>query len=422
MPIPVQYRENLTLSIGNILRDEKDFESVVKKATGNVPTVAYTTVKPRVEQIHDILKKLEKQDIERWLLAFVVVFAHWDHKFRYLVFKASPSTLDSSIRLDEQVGSLVAKLQEIFASPISQELHDGVRQKAGEFGDLLREIETLLLHKELYERLHVVKTRLSRGTMLEPKESIAMIVAACANAAKINDTERLNKSIKLNDAELTAINKLGELAQQAKAELDANKIDTGRAVLLSLEQLVQERLSTVNKSIFDLANKLSLSFLIEDPPAEFVNLADALKIPIRNVIPTMLARVLVRKVWQEASNELALIKRSLEEGRITNSTEFSAHWFALKSRIRWLTDLEANTEWSRDVNERATAVDNMLTAAFEPVKEKIKSFDGIGPFEAYRAAFERGFPTIMLKFDFKSVADINQGLRQILQAVGVIND
>jgi hypothetical protein len=418
MPISTQYRELLTRSIGVILRDDRDFESVVKKATGRVATVDYTNdKKTRYEQVHDVLRQLEKEETERWLLAFVVVFAHRDHAFRRLVFKASPSTLDSSIRLDEQVISLVAKLEEAFSDP-PLDLRDGMNQKAKEFGYLLRQIEALILQKRLYERLYVIKARLGGEAMRDPKKGIGPIVDACNNAGKINDTEALDISTKLDDAELEEINKLGELAHEAKREFDSNKVESGRAVLQRLEQEVQELLSTVNRSIFDHANELSLSFLIDDPPVEFLSPAKLLEIPVRNLIPTVLARVLVRKVWQEASNELVLVKRLLEAGMITDSREFSEHWFALKSRIRLLTEIESSTKWSRDVNDCAKAVDAMIAGAIEPVLGKKAAFD-IAPFEAYRSAFECGYPDVMPNFDFDSVGDINGRLREILRAAGI---
>jgi hypothetical protein len=401
MPIPSRYRERITRSIGTILLEEQDLKKVVLDATGNDPFVVYTTKeKPRAEQIDDILARLERDGIERWLLIFVLVMAHWDDRFRQLILMACPSTLNSSIPLDEQVSALTQNLEKVLMIPLSAAIKDGLLPKRTEFSNVLHQIEALLSYRSLYERLHLIQARLDRELVLDAN-SVRLIVEACRQARDV--------AIPLGPDEVNSIAELERLASDASRALDAGNTDSALASLISMERPVRLFLSGVNGQIFALANALSLRFLIEEIPPELEELFDPLQFPIRNVIPTVLARVLVRKVWQESSNEIALIGNLLDAG-MAKSTEFNEHWRTLKSRVHWLAELELNTEWSKGIDACAAAIDDVLAVEKSSVNVEPK-------FEAYRRAFERGFPSIMLKLDFGSVAEINPKLQAVLQDI-----
>jgi hypothetical protein len=417
MPISPTLRELLTQSIGAALPQNDDIKRIVEDATGCDPYNTYTNpTLPRAQQISQILEHLEKTGTERWLLTYVLVWAARDERLRQLIVKACPQTMDSSIPVESLVDAVIQTFEHAFARPLAREIRIELRVKRNDFDTVLHQNAELLFYKRLQELLLRLHTKLTFGISLDPlpdqhldspQESIKQILDACKQAREA--AALLGPEAEEKTFEFRSIADLERLGGDATSAIERGDSTAALTAMVELQRLIRQHLSRLNGHIFELAKRLSLPALIDKPPISLLELFFPLEQPVRDLTPTVLARVLLRKMWQEALNEISLISDLLEAG-LTGGEEFSEHWYTLKSRIRWLTTLEPDTPWSKALNEYAADIDTQL--ADEKTDDKIKpSFDN------YRRAAALGFSAVLLKLDFGSLEKINPKLKAVLAEI-----
>jgi hypothetical protein len=418
MPISPTLRERLTRSIGATLTENDDIKRIVEDATGNDPYNEYThPTLPRAQQISQILEHLEKEGHERWLLTYVLVRAVRDERLRRLIVEACPQTMDPLIPMDDQVNAVLKNLEAALASPLAREIRIELREKRSDFDTVLKQIVELLYYKRLQELLLRLHTKLTFESTLEPladqhldasKESIKEVLDACKQAR--DATALLGRAPNDRTFELCSIAELEQLGVDATSAIERGDLTAAKTVGNDLQRLIRQHLSRLNGHVFELAKRLPLPALIERPPLSLEESFSPLEHAVRDLTPTVLARVLLRKMWQEALNEISLISDLLDAG-LTGDTEFSDHWYSLKSHIRWLMSLEPEAPWSKRLHECSTDIDTQL--ADEKIKGDIKPW-----FESYRRAVAFGFTTVMLKLDFASLEKINPKLKAVLEEIG----
>lgn len=412
------WREHLTRSIATALSQDDDFMRVVKDATGYDPFEEYTSrYLPRTQQISQILTALEKDGSERWLLTYVLVRAMQNDQLPRLIAKACPGWVDPE-PVEQRVNSLVEIFEQVFPRPLAQDIRLDLYSKQGAFGTVLQQNAQLLFYKrwqELLQRLHATLAfglPLDTSADLQPNDPELCgkhVADICERARK--DLALLGDDFERKTFELSTIAEIEQLGSKARTSAAAGNVDEATAALDDLERTARQQLSRLNAHIFDAAKQLSLPTLVDDPPTSLLLLDSypTLRQRVRNLAPTVLARVLLRKLWQEALNEIALVSDLMDAG-LTRDTEFDDHWRMLKSRIRRITELEPDAPWSKPLNEYAAEIDNQL--ADETTDGTIRP-----SFEKYRRTAALGFLSVLLKLDFAALEKINPKLQGILEDI-----
>jgi hypothetical protein len=334
-----------------------------------------------------------------------------------LIAKACPRWVDPE-PVEQRVNSVVEVFEQVFTKPLAQDIRLDLHPKQGNFDTVLQQNAQLLFCKrwqELLQRLHATLAfglPLDSSADLQPKDPARCgrhVADICERARK--DLALLGDDFERKTFELNAIAEIEQLGAVARNSAAAGNLKEATAALVGLERVARQHLSRLNAQIFDLAKKLSLPALVDDPPTSLLLLESypTLRQRVRNLTPTVLARVLLRKLWQEALNEIALISDLMEAG-LTRDEDFGGHWHMLKSRIRRITELEPEAPWSVPLNEYATEIDFELADTTTDGK--------IGPiFEKYRRAAALGFLSALLNLDFAALEKINPKLKGILEEI-----
>ena len=418
MAILQAWREHLTRGIATALSQDEDFTRVVKDATGYDPYEEYTSrYLSRRQQISEILTVLEKEGSERWLLTYVLVGASQNDQLPGLIAKAYPQWADSEA-VEQRVNSVVEVLETVFRSPLAQDILLDLHPKQDNFDTVLQQNAQLLFcnrWQELLQRLHATLAfglPLDSSADLQPKDPERCgkhVAEICERARK--DLALLGDDFERKTVELSKIAEIERLGSEARSAGAAGNLNEATAALVGLERVLHQQLSRLNAQIFELAKKLSLPTLVDDPPTSLLLLESypTLRQCVRNLTPTVLARVLMRKLWQEALNEIALMSALMDAG-LTRDEDLGDHWHMLKGRIRRITELEPEAPWSKPLNEYAKEIDFELA---DPTT------DGkIAPiFARYRRAAALGFLSALLKLDFAALEKINPKLRGILEEI-----
>jgi hypothetical protein len=123
----------------------------------------------------------------------------------------------------------------------------------------------------------------------------------------------------------------------------------------------------------------------------------------------VIARALKQSMWQEAENEMSLIADFFNVAG-DEFSEFSEHWFPLKSRVLWLATLDPDDAWAKQAQQFSDEIEDGLSR--EKLDDEVKH-----RFEAFRNLFRFRFLAIdnTLKQDCSSLRMIDAPLTEILK-------
>jgi hypothetical protein len=366
MPLSSTFRTRIAEEIGKAL-SMPQLQDVVFAATGDDLFVKFASPDdPRARAVSRTLEQLEKEGAERWLLTYVLISALTNEGLRKLIVKACPETLVSLPDVDQQVERVLQNLQQVMTAVLTPEFRRGLKPSRDKISAVAQQICTLFVYKSLHECLHVLhlklilKSALDAGiddqtrlkTLTESQQEIERACAKARDAAALLDT---GSEAKLELAWIAEMEKLAADFAAAVGRSDAEGAETLFPAVLRATRLQLPRL---NKNIFESASVLSLDQLIRVLPLEITieNAFIAFSHSIRDLKPTVLARALVHKLWQDADNEISLLEDFLGVA-VSDTSDFCEHWERLRSRILWLAELDKNDEWSKQAAQYSEHID-----------------------------------------------------------------
>jgi hypothetical protein len=404
------FRQRAVEQIGAALSQE-EIERLVMEATGeDVYNVFASKGDPRAALISKTLAQLEDTGIERWLLSFILI-AIAQEKLRMLIVKTWPNTLVRLPQIEGQVTNALKWLSDVLNTPLPIELRYQLKPKHDAFDEIRQRIAELYVYKSLHEFLHVLHLKLvvagpSQGGTAAGTD-FTSILARCDAVASQAPAVLLGST----SGERGWISQLATLAAALKTAIGAS--DTAGCLRASdaILALTRVHLARLNGEVFRAAKELSFEALVKDLPLDietrdaFTQLVHA----VRELKPTVIARALKQSMWQKVENEISLI------ADFFNSTDqefsaFSEHWFALKSRVLWLANLDPDDPWAKLAQQYSDEIDDGLS------REKLDD-DIRRRFETYRNLFRFRFLAIdnALKQDCTSLRMIDAPLTKILK-------
>lgn len=388
-----------------------DAETVVRNATGEELYKRYAGPNdPLQTAIRRALEALIEEGNERWLLIGALVMAAANESLRRTIVRAAPETLAALPSVDEQVGRALQGLGKAKAMMLSNEFRHLLKPSRDRLSTISGGIRTLSAFKDLHESLHGLHLKLAFRLAAESDDR-ALVDALEQAVAKAPQSAA---SLPDANAERAWIDELDRSAKTLRAAVSAAN-PAPAANLDQVQRLVRRQLARLNAMIFAAADKLSLAELIEVVPDELEAEADFIELDqaIRDLKATVIARVFVHKIWQDADNELSLIQDVLRVPA-TSSEQSFANWLGLYGRVRWLASLEPDAEWAKLALSTAETIEAELTRN-EKRDDAVKP-----PFETLCRILKFRFFAVdaNLKADCHSLGKFHEPLKLIVEEIG----
>jgi len=409
-------------AIGDAFTIEQ-IQDIVLKATGHGLFKEFATPNdPLRRAVQRTLERLVEDGTERWLLTHVLILAIANDDLRRTIVKACPETLVSLPSAEKQVDRVLDSFQQVMAAVLKPEFVLTLKPSRDAISAVSAQIATLSAYKDLHECLHTLHLKLAFT-------STADGVAGEIQLDDLRDCQKLIDSAlaKANLAvaplggnpaaaqvERDWIAELERLATDLRTALVASDGAAATGTIGEIKRLVRLQLSRLNKNILEIAQQLSLDALVAALPGEFrsEDLYEKFSFAIRDLTPTVLARALEHKLWQDTENEIALIENSLH-GPGGSTGSFDEHWLLLRHRALWLATLDPDADWSKAVRKSAEEIELRLT------DEKHG--------EALRALFDSFFRLLRFRFlavdatlkaDCGSLGKMHTPLKSFVKGIG----
>ena len=410
MPALPGLRQKAVEAIGAALT-QKDIETLFMQATGkDIYNVVGTPNDPRALLISKALTKLEEWGAERWLLSLILI-AIAQEKLRMLIVRTWPNdTLIKLPQVEGQVAKALTVLGAVLNTPLSPGLRSALKPKHDAFDEILRRIAELYAYESLHEHLHVLHLKLVVvGSAPGGPVDFNGILARCDEiAAQAPQAVALLRS---SEVELAWISQAATMAASLKAAVAASDTASCLRIRDAIQALTRIHLSRLNTRVFKAANELSFEALVMDLPLDIEAMDTFAEFDqaFRGLKPTVISRALKQSMWQQLEKQISLIADLISvPGQ--EFSEFSEHWFELKSRVLWLANLDPDDPWAKQAQQSSDEVDDAL------IKEKLDD-DIRHRFESYRNLLGFRFLAIdnTLKQDCSSLQKITVPLSEILR-------
>ncbi len=418
MPASPELRLKTIQAIGELLSEE-DLVKVVRQATGqNVFNIYCSRIDPRATQLDRTLEKLELDGHERWLLTYILIAIMRD-TIRKQIVRTWPKTLVGLPQAEDQVTNALTYLNSVLKLPLSNDikLELKLKLKQNAFKEIRQRIEVLYTYKNLHEDLHQLSLKLTFGELVQPTEAANPDFKGIAEQCDktLSESPFVEESLGKNSVEagieLGWIARLRAITDQLKSALAASDVAGCLRAVDDIQQLVKMNLSRLNAKVFKAATDLSFEALTSDLPEtlEEETAYDSLVQAIRELTPTVLARALKHSLWQETENDISLV------GDFFNIpgqeiADISESWFSVKTRVRWLAELDPDDPWADEARQFSDRIDDQMVQK-KKLDDQIKE-----QFERYRNLFRFRFLAIdnTLKLDCGALRKIDTPLAAIL--------
>ncbi|MGH6712551.1 MAG: hypothetical protein ACREEK_26765, partial [Bradyrhizobium sp.] len=222
----------------------------------------------------------------------------------------------------------------------------------------------------------------------------------------------LGKNSEDTRVELAWISRLEAITTSLNSAVAVADTATCLRAVDDIRQLIKMNLSRLNAKVYKAATDLSFEGLTYDLPetiegeAAFGKLVRA----IRELQPTVLARALKHNLWQETENDFSLVEDFFNiPGQ--EVADISEPWFAVKSRVQWLAELDPDDPWAGKARQFSDQIDDQMLQKKE-LDDQIRA-----QFGTYRNLFRFRFLAIdnTLKRDCGALRKIDMPLEAILK-------
>jgi hypothetical protein len=416
-PLP-EMRKKTIEAIGEVLTEDQ-IVSVVMAATGkNIFNIYASPNDPRATQLSKTLDQLELEGTERWLLTYLLI-AIVREEIRRKIVKTWPNTLVSLPQAEGQVESTLTFLNTLLPLPLTnnvkQELKIKLKQDA--FKEIRHRIDALYVYKNLHEDLHQLSLKLTFGELVQSVSAANPDFKGIAEQCDktLRDSPSLEASLGSNSEDTRIerdwISRLQAITNSLNSALAASDTAACLRAVDNIQQLIKMNLSRLNAKVFKAATDLSFEALTSNLPETIEDAAafDKLVRAIRELKPTVLARALKHNLWQETENDISLVEDFFNiPGQ--EVADISESWFAVKSRVLWLAELDPDDPWAGKARQFSDQIDDQMVQKKE-LDDQIRAQFGI-----YRNLFRFRFLAIdnTLKLDCGSLRKIDMPLAAIL--------
>jgi hypothetical protein len=417
MPALPEFRKKTIEAIGEVLTED-EIVSVVRAATGNDIFNVYAGKNdPRAIQLSKTLDQLELEGTERWLLTYLLI-AIAREKIRKLIVKTWPKTLVGLPQAEDQVTSALKYLNTLLKVPLSSDLKYELKVKQAAFEEIRQRIATLYAYKNLHEDLHQLNLKLTFGELVQSTGGTGPDFGSIAKQCDATLGEApsfaplLGENSEETKTELGWISRLQAISTSLKSAMAAADTAACLSAVDDIKQLIKVQLARLNGQVFKAATDLSFEALTYDLPddiedeAAFNDLVHA----IRELKPTVLARALKHHLWQETENDISVVEDFFNiPGQ--EVADISEPWYAVKSRVLWLAELDPDDPWAKQAREYSDEIEDGLVGK-KTMDDQIRAH-----FETYRNLFRFRFLAIdnTLKLDCGSLRRIDGPLTEILK-------
>jgi hypothetical protein len=415
MHVLPEMRKRAIEAIGEVLTED-EIVRVVRAATGNdIFNVYAGRNDPRATQLTKTLDQLELEGTERWLLTYILI-AIVREKIRKLIVKTWPKTLVSLPQAEDQVASALKYLNTLLKIPLSSDVKQELKIKLKQ--DAFKKIRHCIDMLYAYKNLHQLSLKLTFGELVQSVTAtdpdFKSIADQCDKVLSESPTlveTSLGRNSEETKIELDWISRLQALTTSLKSALAVSDVAGCLRAVDDIQQLIKMNLSRLNAKVYKVATDLSFEALTSDLPEAIEDEAafDKLVRAIYELKPTLLARVLKNKLWQEAENEISLVADFFNiPGQ--EVADVSESWFAIKSRVLWLAELDPDNAWAAKARQFSDQISDQILQK-NKLDDEIKE-----QFETYRNLFRFRFLAIdnTLKLDCWSLRKIDMPLAAIL--------
>jgi hypothetical protein len=419
-PLP-EMRKKAIEAIGEVLTEEQ-IVHVVRAATGkDIFNVYAGRNDPRATQLSRTLEILEEEGTERWLLTYILIAIVRD-KIRKLIVKTWPKTLVSLPQAEGQVDSALTSLNTLLPLLLSNDVKRELKSKLKQdvFTEIRHRIDVLYTYKNLHEDLHQLSLKLTFGELVQSVSAanpdFKGIAEQCGKTLRdspIVETS-LGKNSEDTRIELAWISRLEEITTSLNSAIAVSDTAACLRAVDDIQQLIKMNLSRLNAKVYKAATDLSFEGLTYDLPETIEDDAafGKLVLAIRELQPTVLARALKHNLWQETENDISLVEDFFNiPGQ--EVADISEPWFAVKSRVLWLAELDPDDPWAGKARQFSDQIDDQMLQKKE-LDDQIRA-----QFGTYRNLFRFRFLAIdnTLKQDCGSLRKIDMPLEAILKGL-----
>lgn len=432
MPLAPPSIPSVAQAIVRALPDE--IEKLVAAATGNELFIEYASPKtPLRRAVEDALRQLVVDRKERWLLTHIMIHEMAGPSLLRLIVKDCPEALLPPPNVDQQVARVMRQLVLVTAAVSAAAaadpwLKDQLHQSRDKFGDISRQISALAAYKGLHECLHALDLKLTFLAVLDRNTAEAGTGALDGRPAQLQNAcleararaAPLGSNSAESQLEFAWIDELEKLVGQYGTALGARDAAAAASLMSDVQRLVRLQLSRLNARIFETACKLPLANLVLALRDEFSSndFFDEFDFAVRDLSPTVIARALYHRMWQDADNELAMMT-DLLDAPYDGLKLVLGHWVTFWNRITWLIKYDPDIQWAAEALKGGEHLaDALADLAGEVTEGKINA--------TTRQSFEDYFNQIRLRFlaidaalksDFGILSRIDPSLQSFLAGI-----
>ncbi|WP_433457596.1 hypothetical protein [Pseudochelatococcus sp.] len=357
-----------------------EFDRILVRTTGRSLFKFYTHEQQPMDDIaYQTLDRLDQLGFQHVVLAAAVLSRPDDAGLRDLVGRACPAALDGVPGIESQVRDIIGGANYLRAQLSRDDVRAVVEETRGTLTAVAGALVVLDIYKRLHDCLHQVQIKQLSGLraalqrFTDDPLRIAMLQEYQAqlrlNCDLIADQiARLPQDYAQRALEAFWHDSLGDAVARLRSGLDNRDRDETVLALRDIQDVMRQVPSRLNARIFATADAIPLGAFgealrkVEEaiaPDGEEIAKARA---ALRIVHPTIGARVVEHRSWQEADKSIAALEELFDHDNPEREVEFMPYWGDVKRRVRELAALDAGDAWAADVLRYIDAFDDILAS------------------------------------------------------------
>lgn len=405
-------------AIGDALTAEQ-LSEIVLEATAQ-PYDAFVPDNHTTRQaVSLILQALMKEGTEHWLLTKVTAVLVSDFAMRRLIARSCPESLTPPLPVEKQVERAAAQLDGLIPQLLTPTYKPELKRWRDVLCETARQLAHLAAYKNLHELLHGLHLKLTFQYGAGPIPGLPAHATADCQGLVAEMCRAARQALDAAGFEPAAAQTEREWIERLEA-FAALPPPPAAEALADAQREIRLRLSGLNKSIFETADDLSMHELIAALPPD-LRYEEELIVQFMHAFldlkATVIARAIVHKVWQDADNDLSLLRDFIDLPS-KKIEQILQHWVTLQPRIVWLGSLDPDADWFKAAATYAEQISERL--ADEALT--VERFDGDvkSTFENYFRLVKFRFLAIdaRLKAECRTLARIQEPLQRIAAKIG----
>ncbi|CAN7218497.1 hypothetical protein [Mesorhizobium sp. LjNodule214] len=374
--IPPGLMEPLADAIADAF-ETNDLDRIVKTTTGKGLFQAYAAEnKPRNQIAYELIARLDQLGTHLVVLSAMLALRREDNLFRDIVGRACPEALQDLPSTASQVRDIIAGTEQIRLRIDEALVRSAVVEAKSELAEVADALLVLDIYKQLHDCLHQLQIKqfhsLRAAARDFPTDPVRMETLREYQSQLRSESIAIGRQIKrlpgpvLQPMEKSWYVDLEDAVRRFQLGVDQLSKDETLLALRDIKGTMRRIPQHLNKQIFSTVEGIRLDVFSEvlskvaealaPDNAEIQKAHSALQI----VRPTINARVVEHKKWQEADNCIAALDELFDRKKPQEEDEFLPYWNDTKRRVGELAALSPLQDWSLDVARYADAIDREI--------------------------------------------------------------